>query len=133
MKKSLIVFFLFLVSMFSYAQDRVFTAYEESHFHHVWSKWEKSNVRIVLNHDYITISENGQGRRYSIIETQRTYTDNYKAKISTFVCWDMTNSRACDIRLRQERGGRLQFYVDYGNVILAWNVKGRFINIRPSN
>lgn len=127
-------FCLFFVSMFSYAQDRVFTAYEASYFnHHVWSKWEKSNVRIVFNHGYIRTSENGRGRRYSIFETKRTYTDNSNVKISTFVCWDMTNNCWCDIRLHQEQGGRLQLYVDYGNEIVAWNVKGKFIDIRPSN
>jgi hypothetical protein len=88
-----------------------------------WSEWEKSdmNIKFDLTNDVIVIySPNVQV--YTIFNTGATFTDTSGGKQVKFNAYDGEGDRA-DIRLRIEKNGNSQIYVDYADMRWVYNVR----------
>lgn len=104
----------FRTTSFAYANVRNGSYY--------WSDWEKSNISISidLSNDLITIYS--QTRQvYWVTETGQSYTDNGGGRQIQFYVVDQDRDRG-GVRLRIERNGNSQVYVDFNDVAWVYNV-----------
>ena len=132
MKKFLFVLMLMLGFTFTSANAQVqyyrTTAYDEARVYngpYVWSDWQKSDRTLVinLNTDVITIySPRIQIYRvYGTANNGNAYTDSSGGTNIKFYVIDQDGDRG-EVRLRIERNGNSQIYVDFNNVAFVWNV-----------
>jgi hypothetical protein len=87
-----------------------------------WSDWQKSNIKmkIDLDDDMIVIySEKLQV--YSVLKSMGTYTDESGGKQTKFYVVDQDEDLGY-IRLRIERNGNAQVYIDFEDVMWVYNV-----------
>lgn len=132
MKKFLFILMLMLSFAFTSANAQVqyyrTTAYAEARVYngtYVWSDWQKSDMTLVinLNTDVITIySPRIQIYRvYGTANNGNAYTDSSGGTNIKFYVIDQDGDRG-EVRLRIERNGNSQIYVDFNNVAFVWNV-----------
>ena len=132
MKKFLFVLMLMLGFVFTSANAQVqyyrTTAYAEARVYngtYVWSDWQKSDMTLVinLNTDVITIySPRIQIYQvYGTANNGNAYTDSSGGTNIKFYVIDQDGDRG-EVRLRIERNGNSQIYVDFNNVAFVWNV-----------
>lgn len=132
MKKFLFILMLMLSFVFTSANAQVqyyrTTAYAEARVYngtYVWSDWQKSDMTLVinLNTDVITIySPRIQIYRvYGTANNGNAYTDSSGGTNIKFYVIDQDGDRG-EVRLRIERNGNSQIYVDFNNVAFVWNV-----------
>ena len=84
------------------------------------SDWYQCDVRIVfdLAEDVITIFSKSP-QQYYVTRTENSYTDNSGGQQVVFTVVDQDNDRG-HLRLRVERNGNSQLYVDFPNMGVAW-------------
>lgn len=87
-----------------------------------WTEWQKSNMNIKfdLNNDVITIYS-PEIQVYTIFRTGSQFTDSSGGSQIQFNAYDGDGDRA-DIRLRMEKNGNSQIYVDYADMRWVYNV-----------
>ena len=88
-----------------------------------WSDWEESNIYVTINFttDVVTVYS-PKTQRYRITEHVRNYTDNSGGKQMEFRFYDQDGDRGV-MRLRTERNGNNQLYIEFNNVMWVYNVK----------
>ena len=87
-----------------------------------WSDWQKSNMKmkIDLDEDMIVIySEKLQV--YSVLESMGTYTDDSGGRQTKFYVIDQDGDYGY-VRLRIEKNGNSQVYIDFNDVMWVYNV-----------
>jgi hypothetical protein len=87
-----------------------------------WTDWQKSNMNIKfdLNNDVIVIYS-PQIQIYSVFNVGTPFTDSSGGQQVKFNAYDSEDDRV-DIRLRIERNGNSQIYVDYADMRWVYNV-----------
>ena len=93
-----------------------------------WLDWQPSNMKmkIDLDDDIITIySEKVQV--YRVLESMGTYTDDSGGKQTKFFVIDQDNDYGY-VRLRIEKNGNSQVYVEFNDVMWVYNVKRTYNN-----
>ena len=129
MKKCLLIL-LCLISFSGYAQVLQFrtTQFAEATIvnnHYYWGDWKSSNMKLCidLNTDQIIIySPKVQIYQvYGAYNNGNTYTDASGGSNLKFYVIDQDYDRG-HIRLRVERNGNCQVYVDFSNIAWVYNV-----------
>ena len=93
-----------------------------------WSDWQPSNIKmkIDLDDDIITIySEKVQV--YRVLESMGTYTDDSGGRQTKFFVIDQDDDYGC-VRLRIEKNGNSQVYIDFNDAMWVYNVKRIYNN-----
>lgn len=87
-----------------------------------WTDWESCNVPIVMDYDndVVTIYSN-KTQIYKITKYIRKYTDSSGGSQVEFNFVDQDYDRGV-MRLRIERNGNSQIYIDFSNVMWVYNV-----------
>ena len=87
-----------------------------------WSNWQGSDMLMTMNFntDVVTIYS-PQTQVYRIIKYIRNYTDNSGGQQMEFSFIDQDNDRG-HMRLRIERNGNSQVYIDFANLVFVYNV-----------
>lgn len=87
-----------------------------------WTSWQDSNLNIKfdLSNDIIVIYSS-KIQVYSVFNVGNAYTDTSGGKQIKFNACDGDGDRA-DIRLRIEKNGNSQIYVDYADMRWVYNV-----------
>ena len=87
-----------------------------------WSNWQQSSMKmkIDLDNDIIVIYSN-KTQIYKVIENSGTYTDESGGQQVKFYIIDQDNDYGY-IRLRIERNGNSQIYLDFADVMWVYNV-----------
>lgn len=92
---------------------------------YTWSDWEKSSMTITINltTDVITVySPSTQIYRvYGTYNNGNAYTDNSGGQNVKFYVIDQDGDKG-EVRLRIERNGNSQIYIDFNNVAWCYNV-----------
>lgn len=88
-----------------------------------WSKWQTSDmvVTIDLSNDVVKIFS-PQPQTYAITEHVRNYTDESGGKQSEYKFIDQDGDVGT-MRLRMEKNGNSQIYIQFADVIWVYNVK----------
>jgi hypothetical protein len=88
-----------------------------------WTDWESSNVLITINFttDVVKIYS-PKTQIYKIIEFTRRFTDNSGGSQVEFKFIDQDYDRGT-MRLRIERNGNSQLYVEFADIIWVYNVR----------
>ena len=87
-----------------------------------WSDWEYSSVLIVINTDNDRINiYSSTPQEYDIYDSEDSYRDKDGGETTTLKCIDADGVR-CDVRIRIERSGNRQLYVDYSNIMWVYNI-----------
>lgn len=129
MRKLLIVFFIFCFSFVS-AEDKI-VYYQTTEFAMKqiennkwsdWSKWEESGLVVTFNmtKDIITIYS-PKIQIYNIKEYCGHKTDKYGGSQVTFNFIDNDGYKGV-IRLRIEKNGNSQLYIEFSNIMWVYNV-----------
>lgn len=128
--KRFLVFLFCLVSLSASGQVLWFrtTEYAQAtvvNGHYYWSKWEDSNMNLCINlsTDRITIySPRTQVYQvYGVYNNGNTYIDSSGGTNMKFYVIDQDYDKG-SIRLRVERNGNSQIYIDFSNVAWVYNV-----------
>lgn len=81
-----------------------------------------SNLLITFNLDNDVITTQGkEPQRFRIYQASPVKSDGQGGTIVEMSCIDQDNKR-CNIRLRIEHNGNSQLYIDYADIIMAFNV-----------
>lgn len=89
---------------------------------YTWGDWEDSSINIVINTDtdrIIVYSPSTQN--YKVYSYDGATSDSSGGKQVVFRAYDQDGDR-CTIRLRIERNGNSQIYIDFNNVAWVYNV-----------
>lgn len=88
-----------------------------------WSSWEPSNIPMTIDfgNDLVVIYSNTK-QIYQIIEHVRNYTDNSGGTQMEFRFIDQDGDRGT-MRLRIERNGNSQVYIEFSNIMWVYNVR----------
>lgn len=131
MKKLLLTLvMLFSILTIADAQIQYYrtTAYAQASIYngtYYWSDWKNSNMTIVFNltNDVITIYSpvTQVYRIYGTYNNGNAYTDNSGGRNVKFYVIDQDYDKG-ELRLRIERNGNSQIYVDFSNVAWCYNV-----------
>lgn len=89
---------------------------------YIWSDWYKCSVEIIfdINRDNIYIRSNSP-QRYTIIREAKQYIDSGGGKQVIFNVVDQDGDIGI-LRLRIERNGNSQLYVDFSDIAWCYNV-----------
>lgn len=88
-----------------------------------WSDWEDSHCLIVINLDKEEIDiYSEEPQEFSIYDIGESYEDSKGGTTLELSCVDDEGDR-CEIRLRTEKNGNLQLYVDYADVMYVYNLE----------
>lgn len=127
------IFILTLIFAFGFANDASaeINYYKTTHFAYAkkinnvwqWSDWEASDllVKFDLSNDVITIYS-PETQVYNVLKFLRSFTDENGGKQVEFRVVDQDGDYG-SVRLRIEKSGSSQIYVEYQNVCLAYTVK----------
>jgi len=133
MKKFLLILFISMLGLFGnpnnvdaqtyyYKTTEFAIKYKKSYGWSEWSDWQKSNMTMKIDFDADIIVIYSEKRQvYKVIESMGTYTDDSGGKQSKFYVLDQDNDFGY-IRLRIERNGNSQLYVDFNDVMWVYNV-----------
>ena len=88
-----------------------------------WTDWESCNVPIVMDYDndVVTIYSN-KTQIYRITKYIRKYTDSSGGSQVEFNFVDQDYDKGV-MRLRIERNGNSQMYIDFANIMWVYNVR----------
>ena len=129
MKRYLLIILCF-ISISGYAQVQWYktTQYAEATIvngYYYWGDWESSNMKLCMdigNDQIIVYSPRTQIYQvYGVYNNGQTYTDNSGGTNIKFYVIDQDYDRG-SIRLRIERNGNSQIYVDFSNIAWVYNV-----------
>lgn len=127
------IFILTLIFAFGFANEASAETnyYKTTHFAYAkkinnvwqWSDWEASDmlVKFDLSNDVITIYS-PETQVYNVLKFLRSFTDENGGKQVEFRVVDQDGDYG-SVRLRIEKSGSSQIYVEYQNVCLAYTVK----------
>ena len=88
-----------------------------------WTDWEKSNVIITIDYSNDLVKINSETpQTYVIVQWVRNYVDESGGQQIEFRFIDQDYDRGT-MRLRVERSGNSQIYIDFSNVMWVYNVK----------
>ena len=104
----------------SYAQATVYNG------RYYWGDWESSNMLVTINLDTDIIKVYSPRTQvykvYGTYNNGNAYTDNSGGSNVKYYVYDQDGDRG-EIRLRIERNGNSQIYVDFSNVAWCYNVR----------
>ena len=88
-----------------------------------WSDWENSDMTMVINFntDIVTIYS-PKTQRYRITEFVRNFTDSSGGKQVEFAFIDQDGDKG-HMRLRIEKNGNSQVYIEFSNIMWVYNVR----------
>lgn len=88
-----------------------------------WSDWQDSDMLMIINYntDIVTIYS-PTTQRYQITKFIRKYTDNSGGQQVEFAFVDQDGDKG-HMRLRIEKNGNSQVYIDFNNIRWCYNVK----------
>ena len=88
-----------------------------------WSDWESSDMvlTIDMDNDVITVFSSKK-QTYKVLEDMGSYTDESDGKQQKFYVIDQDGDFGY-IRLRIEKNGNSQIYVDFNDVMWVYNVR----------
>ena len=131
MKKFILSLLLFLLPFFSsWAQVYNFltTSYAQREYNYStrtwkpWTDWYECSVKGVLNlNTCVVIIYSKTTQVYSIVEYLGSYKDAGGGETLEMKVIDQDNDKG-SIRLRREKNGNVQLYVDFANVMWVYNV-----------
>ena len=134
MKKYLLVFMMMFAMLFSTsstcnAQTYYYKTYQFAMKYKVgntwtdWSDWEKSDILVSINldTDIITVFS-AQKQIYRVLENMGSYRDESGGKQTKFYVIDQDDDLGY-VRLRIERDGGSQIYVDFNDIMWVYSVK----------
>lgn len=130
MKKLLILLFTLLIGLEVSAQVYTYRTYQfafkqtnSSGQWKQWSDWQDSDMRVVINMntDHITIYS-PETQYYRVTEYLRKFTDNSGGNQVEFAAVDEEGLK-CHIRLRIEKNGNSQIYIEWNDLIIVYNVR----------
>ena len=88
-----------------------------------WSDWEKSDMLLTINLDDDVITVYSEKRQiYKVLEYMGNYTDESGGKQTKFYVIDQDGDLGY-VRLRIEKNGNSQVYVDFGDICWVYNVR----------
>lgn len=127
-KLILAMFMIFAVSMTANAQSYIYQAkyfamkmVNSSGRWTDWSDWEKSSVKIMIDFDNDVINVYTERRqKYVVIEYVGNYTDGSGGKQTEFRVIDQDGDVG-KIRMRIEKNGNSQLYVDFADVMWVYS------------
>ena len=83
-----------------------------------WSEWESCYYKVIIDLDSNTIIINNS--KYTIDKYIETVSDgNSKTTKYAVITYD---NRSCFIRIREQKDGVKQLYIDYDNIIYVYNL-----------
>lgn len=90
-----------------------------------WSDWERVDILVVINmdKDVITIYSKST-QEYDIIEYLGEENDRDGGSSVKFLCVNEDGSR-CHVRIRMQKDGQRQLYVDFSDVMFVYNIINR--------
>ena len=130
MKKLFLLFFIALtftiVKSQTYRYNATSFAYKVVNSYGYWTNWtdwESCNVPIVMDYDndVVTIYSN-KTQIYRITKYIRKYTDSSGGSQVEFNFVDQDYDKGV-MRLRIERNGNSQMYIDFANIMWVYNVR----------
>ena len=87
-----------------------------------WTDWQSSDMVITINFNTDVVKiYSPQTQTYRILEHTRNFTDSSGGKQVEFKFIDQDGDRG-SMRLRIERNGNSQLYVEFSNIIWVYNV-----------
>lgn len=90
-----------------------------------WSDWENSSMLVVISLDREVISIYSQSiQEYDIVEYQGEERDSDGGESVKFLCVNEDGLR-CNIRLRTQRDGQRQLYVDFSDMMWVYSIVDR--------
>ena len=130
MKRILITLMLLSVFCFSYAQTYTYRttefAYKQMNSYGRWSDWtpwEDSDMYITINFDTDVVKiYSPVTQTYRITQYIRNYTDSSGGTQAEYKFIDQDGDYG-NMRLRIERNGNSQIYIDFANIMWVYNVK----------
>lgn len=88
-----------------------------------WSDWQKSNMLMTINFDTDVVKiYSPKTQTYRITKHVGSFTDSKGGQQVEFAFIDQDGDKG-HMRLRIEKNGNSQIYVEYANLILCWNVR----------
>lgn len=123
--KRLITLFIALISITAFAETQWYkaTEYAYKYTNQSWTDWYSCdvNIKFDLTNDLIYIYSN-KPQTYAIYDIEKdSYTDSAGGKQVAFNVIDQDYDKGI-VRLRVERNGNSQIYVDFANVSWVYNV-----------
>lgn len=117
--------FIFIISSNAQVQYYKTTAFAEAKIYngtYYWSDWQSSNLVMTfnLNTDVITIYS-PKTQVYKVYKTGNAYTDSKGGRQVTFYVIDQDSDKGT-VRLRIEKNGNSQVYIDFSNVGWVYSV-----------
>lgn len=88
-----------------------------------WTDWEYCSILVVINIDAERINIYSKSpQEYDVINSYDSGRDRDGGETFTMECIDAEGIRS-DVRLRTQRDGSLQLYVDYADMMWVYNVE----------
>ena len=88
-----------------------------------WSDWQPSNMTLTIDLDTDIITVYSEKRQvYRVLENMGSYTDESQGRQTKFYVIDQDGDYGY-VRLRIEKNGNSQVYVDFGDVMWVYNVR----------
>jgi hypothetical protein len=88
-----------------------------------WSDWESSDMLLTINMDTDVITVYSSHKQvYKVLDDEGSYTDESGGKQQKFYVVDQDGDFGY-VRLRIEKNGNSQVYVDFGDIMWVYNVK----------
>lgn len=88
-----------------------------------WSDWEKSNMVLTIDMDRDVITVFSQQKQvYRVVEYLGSYTDESDGKQVKYYVLDQDGDFGY-VRLRIEKNGNSQVYIDFNDVMWVYNVR----------
>ena len=124
----MVIMMLFCMSTISHAQTYYYKTkefaikYKESYGWGKWSDWKPSDMKMKIDmDDDIIVIYSQQTQIYRVIEDMGSYTDEYGGKQQKFWVIDQDDDYGY-VRLRIEKNGNSQIYIDFNDVMWVYNV-----------
>lgn len=129
--KRLLLSLLILISSYVVAQTYNYTAYEFAYKEAVygywssWSNWERCDilVQIDFTRDVVRIYS-ADTQVYQILDYVKKFTDSSGGQQAEFRFIDQDYDLGT-MRLRIERNGTSQMYIEFANVMWVYNIRRR--------
>ena len=130
MKKFLVILmFMFGLTLTSNAQTLYFKTtefairYKTNYGWGNWSDWQPSDMKVKMDlDDDLIIIYSEKIQIYQVLRDEGNYTDDSGGKQQKFYIIDQDDDHGY-LRLRIERNGNSQIYIDFNDVMWVYNVK----------
>jgi hypothetical protein len=108
-----------------YSTDFAYKIKDSDGYWGEWSDWEKSHCLITISTDRDVINIYSQTpQEFDIYETVGESSDDDEGETIEFKCVDADGLR-CHIRIRKQKDGVLQMYVDYDDIMYVYCLEKR--------